>query len=358
MNKVSLSKRDHSSEVNAWLSEDTIHALERLLPDVKEVLTQRIRVLKTLRLIQPVGRRVLAEKVALSERIVRNIVFDLQKAGLIDVMRQGMMVTEAGEEVLEAVEPFISRSMGLRIWEERLKERLRLKHVLIVAGHPTDDTLSLSALGLQAAQYLNVLLKKYTRIAVAGGTTMAAMALYFRPRKKYPQVTFYPARGGLGEEADIQASAIAVRLAEAAGGHYVLFQIPDQLEKDMSEELRQDPYVAERLREIRRAEVVFHGIGDALTMARRRRAPDVLLDHLKEAEAVSEAFGAYFNARGELIFQAPTLGLSLDDLKEKWCVAVAGGRGKARAIVSLAKTGLFDVLITDQAAAQTILEHT
>lgn len=353
---MSLREGDRGLDVDTRTIDHAFQALERLLPSVKEVLAERIRVLKTLRLIQPVGRRVLAEKVDLSERVVRSIVLDLQKAGLIDVMRQGMRVTDAGEEVLAAIEPFISRSMGLWRWAERLKERLRLKHVLIVDGHPTDDALSLSALGLQAAQFLNDLLKKYTRIAVAGGTTMATMALYFRPRKKYPQVTFYPARGGLGEEADIQASAIAVRLAEAAGGHYVLFQIPDHLETDMSEELRHDPYVAERLREIRRAEVVFHGIGDALTMARRRRAPDAVLHRLKEAEAVSEAFGAYYNADGALVFQAPTLGLSLDDLKEKLCVAVAGGRGKARAIVSLAKTGLFDVLITDQAAAESILD--
>ncbi|MBE3595226.1 MAG: hypothetical protein IMX04_09395 [Candidatus Carbobacillus altaicus] len=337
---------------------NVIGAIERLLPELKEALTLRVRVLKMLRVIQPVGRRALAEKVGLSERVLRGVVEELQKAGLIVVMRQGMLVTEAGEEVLDALEPLYARYAGLSVWEDRLKERLGLRHVLIVAGHPTDDTVTLSALGHEAAQYLNEILKKYTRIAVAGGTTMAAMAAYFRPRKRYPQVTFYPARGGLGEEAAIQASAIAARLAEAAGAQYVLFQLPDQLDKEMSEELRHDPYVAERLSEMRKAEIVFHGIGDALTMARRRRTPEALVERLKNAQAVSEAFGAYYNEAGELVFQVKTLGLSLDDLKQKRCVAVAGGKTKARAILSLAKTGLFDVLITDQGAAQAILEAT
>ena len=51
-----------------------------------------------------------------------------------------------------------------------------------------------------------------------------------------------------------------------------------------------------------------------------------------------------------------TLGLRVDDLAGKEVVAIAGGRGKARAIDSVLQSGVLSGLVTDEATASRILQ--
>ncbi len=162
----------------------------------------------------------------------------------------------------------------------------------------------------------------------------------------------------MGEEVENQANTICSQMAQRSGGNYRLLHVPDELSKEAYDSLSLDPQVVDILSLIRSSSMIIHGIGEAKTMAERRKASPQVIKLLQEKKAVSEAFGYYFNQDGEIIHKVRTIGLRLEDAhKAKHILAVAGGSDKAMAILSFIKHGVHDVLITDEGAARAMLQE-
>lgn len=106
---------------------------------------------------------------------------------------------------------------------------------------------------------------------------------------------------------------------------------------------------------IKNAQIVLHGIGEALAMATRRKTSNEVVDKLTAQDAVGEAFGYYFNEQGEIIHKVRTIGIHLDDLEKADVITVAGGASKQEAISAFLKQRKSDVLITDEAVAKQLI---
>ena len=104
--------------------------------------------------------------------------------------------------------------------------------------------------------------------------------------------------------------------------------------------------------------MVLHGIGDAITMAERRKTSPEIIIKLKDSHAVGEAFGYYFNEHGEVVHKVQTIGLQLEDLANvTHVIAVAGGASKAKALRAYMKQApTSTILITDEGAAKELLQ--
>src|SRR5699024_2302171 len=107
--------------------------------------------------------------------------------------------------------------------------------------------------------------------------------------------TFVPARGGVGEKVENQANTIVAQMAKAEKGDYHLLHVPDPLSETLYHTMLKEPSIKETLPYIKNASIVLHGIGEALAMANRRKTTDDILKKLENEQAVSEAFGYYFN---------------------------------------------------------------
>ncbi len=167
-----------------------------------------------------------------------------------------------------------------------------------------------------------------------------------------------PARGGLGEAVELEANYIASLMAKKTSGSYRLMHVPDQLSDEAYRTVIREPHIREALELLKTARVAVHGIGGALEMAVRRKSSPEVLRHLRETEAVGEAFGYYFNRRGEIVHRMKTVGIHLDDLKRiDRIISVAGGSSKAEAIAAFCSVAYRDILITDEGAARAILEN-
>jgi central glycolytic genes regulator len=332
-----------------------IELQQKMIPDLLDVMRIRLNILGKIEIHQPIGRRGLARVLNQSERILRAEVELLKDQGLIDFQSVGMILTQEGKELLHQLYPFMFHHSEHEHLEHQVRQRLQLQNVMIIPGDSVVDPLVKKEMGRIASHYLKKNIQDKDRIAITGGSSTAALAEMFYGEHSYPDVTIYPARGGLGEFVDLQANQVAARLATNMGGNYVLLQVPDHLSEDTYQSLIREPYIHERITQIRSARMIFHGIGDALTMAEKRGASREVLELLHERKAVSEAFGSYFDIDGNMVYQMPTIGLSVSDLAQKHCIAVAGGSDKATAILSLAKTGIFQVLITDEGAAKQLL---
>ena len=143
---------------------------------------------------------------------------------------------------------------------------------------------------------------------------MASVAEMMAPLTGKHEILFVPARGGIGEDVKNQANTICSKMAEQTGAKHRVLYVPDQVSNELYQSIIKDPEIHEVLSLIQSASMVLHGIGDAITMAERRKTSSEIIAKLKESHAVGEAFGYYFNEHGEVVYKGQTIGLQLDDL--------------------------------------------
>ncbi|WP_035453547.1 sugar-binding transcriptional regulator [Alicyclobacillus herbarius] len=332
--------------------------VQRVVPELMEVLQARVRILQRLHLLQPIGRRALAAELGTTERVLRAEVDALRAQGLVVVGSGGMSLTAEALQVLPALELALASFDGRSELATRLSRSLNIANVVVVAGDSDEDEWVKDVIGHEAAQAVRRCLVPGDVLAVTGGTTMAALARQM-PHLNVPlAIKVVPARGGLGENVSVQANTIAAELALRIGGESIMLHVPDRLSEETFTHLVEEPQIQERLREVQSATVVAHGIGDAVTMAKRRQMSEAELSLLRERGAVAEAFGYYFDAEGQTVYTMTTVGLRLSDLDQmRAIIAVAGGKSKAKAIAAAAKAYRIDVLITDEGAARNIAEN-
>lgn len=325
---------------------------------MSELMEKRYKILKMVQVMQPVGRRLLSQTIGLSERVLRKETDFLKEQGFVHFTTAGMNVSVEGEELLESMQIFMHQWLGLNELELQLQNKLGLKKVQVVPGDSDEQPYIIKDLGLAAVQQLKANAEEEAIVAVAGGSSMAAVADAMTRNALLKTLHYVPARGGLGEDVDYQANTICAQMAMKTGGSYRLLHVPDELSEEAYESLLNDNQIKELIQTIRSARIVVHGIGEATTMAKRRKATSETINKIEENKAVAEAFGYYFNQQGDVVHKVRTIGIQLDDIREAdHIIAVAGGRHKALAILAFLKHGVHDVLITDEGAAKAILSE-
>ncbi|WP_404404727.1 sugar-binding transcriptional regulator [Jeotgalibacillus malaysiensis] len=332
---------------------------KRLVPDLLDEIQLKYQVLRSVRFLQPVGRRSLAQSLGMTERVLRKEVEQLKAQDLIHIHSSGMSLTKDGMEILIPLERMINEISGITLMEHSLKDMLKVKEVMIVPGDSDDSPWVKEELGRAAIQSMKPYVGTDTVIAVTGGTTMSAVAGMLTPDFATPETLFVPARGGIGEDVQNQANTICSTMALKSGARHRVLYVPDQVSREVYESIKKEPAIKEVMSLITSADIVLHGIGDAHTMAKRRNTSEDHFQTISEGQAVGEAFGYYFDVEGNIVHKVKTIGLQLKDLGNVPNVfAVAGGHSKAQAIRAYFKGApqTSSTLITDEGAAKELLK--
>lgn len=333
-----------------------IQLQKAMFPDLVDIMQKRYTILYTISILGPVGRRGVVDKTNFQERFVRNELNTLLKQEFIGSTTKGMYITENGIKMVEDLRGFIKELTGLNELELSIEEKTGISKVIVIPGDSEKDALGKQELGRAAVEYLEENIQHNETIAVTGGTTMAAISDVMRPFTGV-HCTFVPARGGVGEKVENQANTIAAQMAKMENGDYHLLHVPDPLSETLYQTILQEPSIKETLPYIKNAGMVLHGIGDAFSMAARRKTSAEIIEKLKEESAVSEAFGYYFNEQGDIVHKVRTVGIHLEDLEQMKVITVAGGTSKVNAIASFIKQRKTDVLITDEVVAQQLVNE-
>ncbi|SMB85431.1 central glycolytic genes regulator [Desulfonispora thiosulfatigenes DSM 11270] len=337
------------------MSEKALY-LSKLAPEMIEIVQRRYDCLRTISYLEPIGRRVLSERLKIGERIIRNDVETLRQQELINADAKGMTITSLGERVLKELDSLVRGIKGLDNLEKALSTYLNIKNVIIITGDIDSDPFAKEELGRVAALNLDKIIETVKTIAVTGGNTLAEFANHI-VSENIQDLLILPARGGLGEKVEIQANTIAAKIADKLNASYRLLHVPDHMSKSSIEQLVNDPYIAPIINLIKQTEILIHGIGNPLEMAERRKLSLEEVDNITQYDVQGEAFGYFFNKKGDIVYSSPSIGLNINDLgKIKNVIAIAGGKSKALAIKAVTKAGFIDCLITDEGAARSILE--
>ncbi|MCM3238254.1 sugar-binding transcriptional regulator [Heyndrickxia oleronia] len=337
-----------------------IELQKKLLPDMLSVMQKRFQILRSIHFMEPVGRRTLAQVLGFSERVLRSEVEFLNEQKLITIKMNGMSVSEQGLSVLEGLSGMMREISGINEMEEKLKELLNLQEVVIVPGDSDETPWVKQELGRACAKRMKKRLVGKNTIAVAGGSTMAAVAdMISADFIGDSNTVFVPARGGIGEDVKNEANSVCAKMAENTGAKHRVLYVPDQVSKEVYQSFIKEPIIKEVLHLIKNADMVLHGIGDANVMAKRRNTKEEDMKLITNGHAVGEAFGYYFNEAGQVVHKVPTVGLQLQDLQKiKHVIAVAGGSSKAKAIKACMKSATKStVLITDEGAATKMIGY-
>lgn len=331
----------------------------KVCPEAGRLSLARYDILRAVYFAQPIGRRALAERLHCQERRIRRELTFLSQRELLVVGSLGVELTPAGESVLWDLEAYVRLLRGLSRWERELCLRFDLREAIVVPGDADRDETVKKELARVTADYLRDRLKDGAILAVTGGTTMAEVAAALRPAGVRRDLLVLPARGGLGEEVELQANTVAAAFAKGLGGSYRLLHAPDDLGPELMQSIAGEPKVKELVDLMRRADILLHGIGVAEEMARRRGLSPQFIAELLERGAVGEALGYYFTADGELVHATSSVGLQDKDLPAIGnVVMVGGGRSKARAARAILSSGGRHVVITDEAVAKELVSQT
>lgn len=338
--------------------QNTLYALEKLIPESVKLFKSRYVILQTIFENGPIGRRILATNLNLSERTVRKEVDILSEQGLIQISHLGIKITQEGEKVLDTLYLPLQMLEEFSELERQIGQLLDLKQAIIVKGDADHSEEIKNNLGRACASVLSSVLKDDATLAITGGTTILKM-VESMPKQldRYKNLMIIPARGSVGNKAEFQANTVAVELARRLGADYELLTIPDNLSNQSINLIKNEPQIQKILQKIAKTDIIIFGIGNAMKMAARRKEPQEVLDILTEEQAEAEAFRHYFNGDGRVVYATQCIGVAPDIARIiPIKIAVAGGVSKASAILAAKALLKNSFLILDEGAAREIVK--
>lgn len=292
----------------------------------------------------------IGEKLGISRMKVNRLLTQARTAGIVQV------------RIVEPPEPY--GELG-----HRLLTDFELQDVRIVPtppyedGGPEEDALR-SAIAAEGAAWLVDRLEPNLVVGLGLGRTVSLLPENFRPNRQCDAVFTSLEGVGTSPNAGFAAYNVTSRLADAVGGSAEIVSAPTFVsDPSLQGPLLSEPSVAASIDIARNAGIAIQSIGTVssdATLYRHGTLTDDDLQQLRDAGAVGDALGHFYDDRGQHVpwwTDNTHVGLTLDELKKLPTSAlVAGGAAKVAAIRAALRGNIFNVLITDELSAEMLLE--
>jgi deoxyribonucleoside regulator len=249
--------------------------------------------------------------------------------------------------------------------EARLVQCFPLREARVLERRAATEAEVLRMLGSLGALVLADLLRDNMTLGIAWGTASQAVVRALAPRT-LTGVRVVQLVGSIGMSyRQIDAAEQVRRAAHVLQARHFYINAPLVVSSaEVAAALRSDHSIAEVLDLASQSDVALLGIGstdpEVSTTHQSGYVSLVELDSLRMAGAVGGFCQFYFDIEGRRTplkrLELCTIGISWEDMHRfGTVVAVAGGRLKAPGILGALRTGVPDVLVTDDAAAERIL---
>ncbi|MCC7274984.1 MAG: sugar-binding transcriptional regulator [Alphaproteobacteria bacterium] len=222
-----------------------------------------------------------------------------------------------------------------------------------------DDPLPLKPLGMVGAQFLRTVLERgeETLIGVGHGRTLAACVEHLM-RLNAGRTRFVSLLGGLTRSFAANPHDVIHRLADRTGAQAYVMPVPFIANTvDDRAVLMAQKGVGEVFDLARKAGLLLVGLGSVerqASLVATGMVERAEMDEVRRAGACGEILGHFFARDGSPVdndVTRRTITLSLDDLRGRRIVAIAGGTAKTEAVGAVLASGLLQGLITDERTA-------
>ncbi len=240
--------------------------------------------------------------------------------------------------------------------ERVIAQRFRLREVVVV-GAPGGEVKS--ALGVEAAAYLDRVLRARLVLGVAWGSTVSQVVNAL-PKRAVPELRVVQMTGSIYEH-PISAGELTRRVANALGGEAFILLAPAVVDSaQVCRAILSDTKIRRVFGLHRRIDVAIFGIGavrpvvsSSLIASGFLRTVD--LRELRSADVVADLCSSFLLSGGGVYrgnLAKRVIAISVQDLSRiPLKIAVAGGAEKVDAIAAACHARMVDVLITDPGAA-------
>jgi len=281
---------------------------------------------------------------------------EISRPGISRLLQQAR---EMGIVRIKIVDPSHS---GTRL-EAKLKDKFGLKNVIVVPNDSSSTQIK-KHLGEATVRFLDGLVNKNTVLGVSWGTTMQEVAKSFK-RKSVDGMVVVQLNGGVSKAGyDTHASEVAQKIAEKCSATPYLLPLPAIVDNaDLKQAIMNERNISRTLEYAINADVAIFTIGlfnqDSVLVKADYFEPDEINDLIKKG-AIADICSRLITDKGEICSQElnqRSIGIELENLgTKKYSIAVAGGKEKLPAIRAGLKSGIFNVLITDEWVATQLLE--
>ena len=246
--------------------------------------------------------------------------------------------------------------------QERLISELGLKECLVLAAPDSTDVAE--RVGALAGHYLQENIVDGSIVGVGWSSAVYSTVRSSSLEKKH-DVTVAQLMGSVGDGIiELNGVYITGRLADSLNAHAHYIQAPMIVANaTVRDGLTRDPYIQKALTVAQRADIMLVGIGavnEDLGQYRAGYLEDADLEHIREQGAVGEVIGTYFSKQGDVVpleINERIIGLDFEELRNiPVRVGVSWGIQKVFANIGAARSGLINVLVTDENAAKEILD--
>ena len=249
--------------------------------------------------------------------------------------------------------------------ERKLFERFELREVRVLQSMDRSMEEVFKGIGLLAADYLDNYVWDGMILGISYGRSIAATIQQLTP-SRHVDLTAVQILGALGSGNPlIEVPDLVREIATLYGGTYRYLFTPMIVESEQTRNLLlQEPKVQETLELGRKADAVILGIGahaaesSGLIWTGYLNQKDIAF--LRSRGAVGHMCAQHFDAEGQELdvsFNRRVISIGIKALREiETVIAVAGTEEKAEAILGALHGKYIDVLITDDKAAQKIID--
>ncbi len=249
--------------------------------------------------------------------------------------------------------------------EASLEATFGLEEAIVVLPNADTDEAIKQAIGKGAAEFMQRRVRSGNVIGMAWSTTIYQLVQHMQPTDTENVTVVGLIGSSHGTSYPTHAEYILHRMAEMCRGTAMLLAVPAVVERaEIKASLLSDSRVGAIFDLARRSDIAVFGIGDLSPNSSPYKAGDVteaMLLHLKANGAVGDVCGQFIDAAGvpfDPDLEERTIAVELSTLRTlKLSVAVAGGKHKVDAMIGALHGKYCNVLVTDQATAQLILER-
>lgn len=271
------------------------------------------------------------------------------------------LLREAREVGIVRIE-IIPRTPRLPHLEAQVQRRFNLREAIVLATSGDEDV-QLNVVTQAAGRYLAAL--QPPLVGVSWGRTMMKMAQWLPPRwNDGVHVVLLNGAINIRNVAE-QTNNVAERFAHAGNGHATLLPVPAMLGSERTREaIEQDHIIADVLRLAEETPVACFSLGELSersVLVESGYVDAAIMRDLAKRGAVGDILGRFIDERGEIV--APeidnrTIGLRPEKLRDKrYSIGVCVGEGKHRVARAAVRAGYVNVLATDEATANFLMEH-
>ena len=251
--------------------------------------------------------------------------------------------------------------------EQKLVERFDIDEAHVLTDPKIGEDAALTRLGRLGARSLQRRLFSGIRIGIGWGQTLFQLVKAM-PEVRLDSVLVTQMMGSVGtQDPRFDGSEIARQLADKLNGDSRALSAPLIVESEATaQELLANQAIAGTLDVAVRSDVLLTGLGsiDSRTsgLAGAGYLDEERLNGLAELGAVGDMMGIMLDASGNQLdveSNRRTVAVPLDALSSiPWVVGIAGGAQKAAIVEAALRGGYLDELITDESAAEIILDRT